>query len=320
MMDTQIKIKEHVDNNIKVLVVDDEPKIITVLKRLLKREALEIEYYLDPFEALDAVQNKEFSLVISDNMMPGMSGLELLSEVQKISPHCGRILLTGATKSDQVIDAFNEGSIHRFISKPWDNEKLTGYIHEALDRFRQDKLKQITESLKSKAIKNQNKRYEETRNELKQAQTQIFLHQDQRSSGELWLPDKIRNLSYMVVAEHEGIRQTLLQTLKKAGVSYCVEAENGIKALEYLTAISSVNVIISDWNMEVMDGLTFFRIVKEKVNLAPQPLLLLTATQEKKKEIEFALSAKIDGYIIKPYNMKTLVAQIEYILNKRVLK
>ncbi len=124
----------------KVLIVDDEEMIGHALARLIKDTGAESVYMTSGTAALEAVKKADspFSLILSDQQMPGMKGSELLEKVREISPDTIRFLITGYTDMDAVIDAVNKGAIHKYISKPWDNRILietikTGIsLHEAI--------------------------------------------------------------------------------------------------------------------------------------------------------------------------------------------
>ncbi len=316
-LETNDKILEIINKNIKIMVVDDEPKIISVLKRLLRNVPYPVSYFSNPKDAITAAESMEYSLVVSDNMMPGMSGLDLCNIMKKLHPQCMRLLLTGATAPPEAITAFNEGIIHRFIAKPWDNTELLDYIRDAINTFRKIRLKDITAQIKDRTIELQASKYTNILKELKQTQTQLELHKFQQSPDEVSQSASIMNLSFMVVEQHRELRDTIVESLKKAGVSFCISADSGNSALHYLSTKSNVDVVLSDWDMAGMDGLTLLKHIRQRTDIIPQPLFILIATQEHKDEIEYAFSARVDGYIIKPFQMSSLVGQIETLAQKK---
>ena len=110
--------------NPKVLIVDDETEVLNSLADLLRKD-FHLFATSDIDEALRLlVEDDMFSLVISDQRMPIMTGAEFLARVAEISPDTGRILLTGYSDIDAVIQAVNQGQIVQYITKPWDAEKL----------------------------------------------------------------------------------------------------------------------------------------------------------------------------------------------------
>ncbi len=120
----------------KILVVDDEPDVLAALKRELSKQSFSVATYDDPVAALQSVHETEYSLIVSDNKMPGMSGTELLEQVKQISPDTVRIMLTGNVDLAHAIDAVNKGEIQRFIVKPWDRTVLLNHIWAGLEVYR----------------------------------------------------------------------------------------------------------------------------------------------------------------------------------------
>ena len=121
-----IEIGKH--ENPKVLIVDDETEVLNSLADLLRKD-FHLFATTDIYEALKLLDEDDmFSVVISDQRMPVMTGAEFLARVAEISPDTGRILLTGYADIDAVIQAVNQGQIVQYITKPWDSEKLIGML------------------------------------------------------------------------------------------------------------------------------------------------------------------------------------------------
>jgi len=108
----------------KILIVDDEEKVSRALERTLMDENYEIEKASNGQEALEILKMFPAGIVLSDYMMPGMSGLELLQQVKQLYPDTIRILITGRSDMQITIEAINKGDIFRFLLKPWDDEEL----------------------------------------------------------------------------------------------------------------------------------------------------------------------------------------------------
>ena len=113
-----------------VLFVDDEERILRSL-RMLFRGRCEILATTSGGEALEWVRQRPVHVVVSDQRMPEMAGVELLREVAAISPATMRILLTGYADIDAVTAAVNEGEIYRFIEKPWMARQLIATVEQA---------------------------------------------------------------------------------------------------------------------------------------------------------------------------------------------
>jgi len=121
---------------LNVLLVDDEPRLVKTLARLLKAEFNVFPAH-DGEEALEILVNQKIHVVLSDQRMPGMTGVELLSQVRELSPNTTRILLTGYAERNDVARSVNEGEIYRYLSKPWDNEELLRVTRQAAEIARQ---------------------------------------------------------------------------------------------------------------------------------------------------------------------------------------
>lgn len=95
----------------RLLFVDDEPSITKSLQRLFRREGYEISTALSGKQGLEKLKEAEkpFSLIISDQRMPGMTGAQFLEKAKKIFPNAMRILLTGYSDMDAIVDAINKG-------------------------------------------------------------------------------------------------------------------------------------------------------------------------------------------------------------------
>lgn len=125
-----------------VAVVDDEEMVLTSLRSFL---ALETEYEVKTFQspkaALEELREGVLDLIISDYLMPGMNGIELLLEVKKLHPFATRILLTGYADKENAIKAINEVGLYQYVEKPWDNDDLRIVIQNGLERrFLMEKL------------------------------------------------------------------------------------------------------------------------------------------------------------------------------------
>lgn len=118
-----------------LLIVDDEKRILTALKRLLRRKPYTCFFAGSGQEALSIIADNEIHVIVSDLDMPKMSGIELLQAVRKTDPDIVRLILSGRSESDTVIDAINNGNILRYITKPWNEEEFIGVLNQAFDYF-----------------------------------------------------------------------------------------------------------------------------------------------------------------------------------------
>jgi two-component system probable response regulator PhcQ len=123
----------------RILLVDDEPNVLAALQRLLRnglRDAGGGRYLVEAFDgaapALARARECSFALVISDQRMPGMTGVEFLTALRELQPDCGRIVLSGYADLSALMAAINEAAIDRFISKPWTDFELLSAVRQVL--------------------------------------------------------------------------------------------------------------------------------------------------------------------------------------------
>jgi CheY-like chemotaxis protein len=120
----------------KILFVDDDVMVLSGLKRQLRNQ-FNIETVLSGDEALEIIKtNGPYAVVVSDFLMPGMNGIELLSRVRDVSPETVRMMLTGSSDMKTAIKAVNEGSIFQFHLKPCSADILRQAIKTGLRKYR----------------------------------------------------------------------------------------------------------------------------------------------------------------------------------------
>lgn len=123
-----------------VLVVDDDEPIIKNMRRVLKRKGFtKIISALNAEQGIKLLEDtrNHFFLIMSDQRMPGMSGNEFLEKTILLSPESRRMLITGYSDFDSIVDAVNKGEIHQYISKPWNNEDLLLRVQGELEIYKQ---------------------------------------------------------------------------------------------------------------------------------------------------------------------------------------
>src|SRR5713226_8767735 len=103
-----------------VLLVDDEESVREPISKLLEREGYRVYCAESGEAALEILKQDPIQLVISDQNMPGMSGIELLKLIRERHPRVLRIMLTAETDPQVIIRSINDGEVYRFIRKPWD--------------------------------------------------------------------------------------------------------------------------------------------------------------------------------------------------------
>ena len=119
-----------------ILFVDDNRLILTVSCDLFRDEGVNVLTAENAEEALALVQRQEIAVVISDNVMPGISGLEFLSSLKKHSPDTVKILMSAFADLPTALAAINRSEVFRYVLKPWDDKEMLDAVREGLNRFR----------------------------------------------------------------------------------------------------------------------------------------------------------------------------------------
>lgn len=129
-----------------LLLVDDEIYIMNSLKRLLRKDGYQILSAENGKAALEILSTNQVGVIISDQRMPEMTGVEFLRRVKELYPDTIRIVLSGYADIKSITDAINEGAIYKFLSKPWEDEQIREQVREAFHNY---ELKQENTRLKS---------------------------------------------------------------------------------------------------------------------------------------------------------------------------
>lgn len=172
-----------------VLFVDDEVNILKAVKRLLRNEPWEVLCAARPQEALELLDTSAVQVVVSDQRMPEMSGVDLLSAVRERHPDVVRMMLTGYTEMNVAVEAINRGEIFRLITKPWNDEELKATLRQAFDHF---------------DLKEEIKRLNQVTRE------QNFKLQDMNRNLEY----KVRERTKQVAEKHHELRTAYIQTIR----------------------------------------------------------------------------------------------------------
>jgi DNA-binding NtrC family response regulator len=118
----------------KIMIVDDEPANLRLLERLFRRDYTVVAASSGA-EALQLLGQHDVALLITDQRMPGMTGIELLQRTASLRPHMVRIILTGYTDMNALVEAINCGHVYKYMTKPWDNNALRLTVERALQHY-----------------------------------------------------------------------------------------------------------------------------------------------------------------------------------------
>ncbi len=199
-----------------IVCVDDEKLILDSLKTQLQHRFIsdyDLEIAESGEEALELLQELledqiEIPLVISDQIMPGMKGDELLVEINKISPKTNKILLTGQASAEAVGNALNNAKLYRYISKPWEETDLVLTVKEAIKSYYKDK-----------TIVEKNEALEESIKALERANGQL-------EDYNVRLESLVKERTEQVIAQKEEIEKKSNSML--ASINYAYRIQNAM--------------------------------------------------------------------------------------------
>jgi response regulator RpfG family c-di-GMP phosphodiesterase len=119
-----------------IMFVDDEENILNALRRVFRKERYEVLTCLSAEDALEILKSKPVQVLISDQLMPGMKGTELLKVVKEKYPSTIRIIFSGHSEMEDIIRAMKEGEIYYFLKKPGELTALVDIVNRAVDQSR----------------------------------------------------------------------------------------------------------------------------------------------------------------------------------------
>ena len=125
-----------------VLLVDDEESILNSLRRLLRGQPYQVLLASGGAQALEIMAQQRIDLVMTDARMPNMDGATLLAHIHDLYPNTTRILLTGYADLPTIIKAINDGQIHRYISKPWNDDEMLLTLRQVLQHQHSERERQ----------------------------------------------------------------------------------------------------------------------------------------------------------------------------------
>jgi DNA-binding NtrC family response regulator len=252
-----------------ILFVDDEPSILSTLSFSFKRN-YNVLIAHDAKSALHIFQKSKtlIHVIVSDQRMPGMQGVELLREVKAISPATMRILLTGYSDLQDVINSVNVGEVFRYVNKPWNIDKLRGTISHACHIS--DRIQMLKKSLTP----------------------------DKTMTSSL----KPNRETHLLFVEPDVFSRNALRTI--FGSEYSIHlAATAIEAFEILQK-KPIAVVTTEANLGEVDGADFLAMIKEKYPKIAT--ILLTDTHDAGLAIRLINEGNVFRYLVKPFHQDDL--------------
>ena len=130
-----LPVAAHIPESRTLLVVDDEPNILSAMRRLLRGQGYRVLTAGSAREGLDLLASEQIQVILSDQRMPEMSGTEFLARVKVLHPETVRIVLSGYTELESIMEAVNTGALYKFLTKPWDDDALREHLRDAFSYY-----------------------------------------------------------------------------------------------------------------------------------------------------------------------------------------
>lgn len=260
--------------NYKILVVDDEPANLRMLERLF-RDEYDVVTAESGEEALETLNHHDVAIIISDQRMPGMKGIDFLRKAAEARPQTVRIILTGYTDVNDLVNAINSGVIYRYLTKPWVNTDLRQTVQRAVQHYEATK-KQHLISLENDRIEARLQTTVEgfvnaAREIIAQKHSNLAEHCRRTSEyaaciGEYLRlgPDEMRDLMYAALLhELPNIRMPFDLAISKTALTpeqYRVTRINYEKGLRLIASIPDLHDVVTaiSYQHERFDGSGFF--------------------------------------------------------------
>jgi len=283
-----------------ILIVDDEKNILNSLRRVLMDENYHIVTAQSGEQGLLMLKNHDIDLVVSDQNMSGMSGLEFLKKAKLKYPHIASIMLTAQADMEAVKKAVNEVGAYKFILKPWNEDDFKISVRRALE------LQELT--MERDSLLEKIKTQEVLFKELERKHPGITRTGEDEDAG--------RNMQSILIVDDE---KSILKAVTRMLMDDDYQLHTALSGQEGLAKLKKhkADLVISDQKMPGMTGLEFLRHVKAEY---PDTLtIMLTAYADIETAIDAINEAGIYKFILKPWDEDDFRISIKRALELRQL-
>lgn len=304
------------NEKLSVLFVDDEPYILESLKELFSKK-YRVFTATSGEDALEIARQNDIAIVMSDQRMPGMKGVEVLRAIRELSPNTMRILLTGFADVDAILDSVNVGEVFRYVRKPWDVDNLTSILSLAENTYlNKTRATEALSKASSKPLESMPKRLslppavlQELRRK-QDAEESFFQKVSERLkqgvAPEKLLDGKSGRPTLLVVDDEFSVLNSLAELLSdRYEVLTSQSADDAMKILEANVLIAA---LISDQRMPSKTGTDLLIEVSRIAPLIPK--ILITAYTDVEDVVRLINEGQIHRYIQKPWDSRKLKATI----------
>jgi response regulator RpfG family c-di-GMP phosphodiesterase len=220
----------------KVLFIDDEVNILRTIKRIFHGKPFKLVLADSAQKAFEFMQSNTVHVVVSDMRMPGMSGSEFLAKVAKDFPQTYRIVLSGFADLESTLEVVNNGQIHRFLQKPWDNQELINAVEYGITQCRlkseNTRLLKLTAE-QNKQLSSVNSTLEE-KVEQRTKQLKIALNESEQSMS------SVKKVVYNLVSINPHCSGAFAKSVSKIAVDIAQEMGVNKKLLEDISFAGSI--------------------------------------------------------------------------------
>ena len=268
------------DETLRLLFVDDEERIVSLLRTIF-RQNYEVHTATSGAEALQIISKMHIHVIVSDQRMPGMLGIDLLSRVRQLSPNTMRVLLTGYSDLAAIVGSVNDGEVFRYINKPWDHTEIKEIIAQAAEIARTTAYAPVLVPHETVAVKS---------------------------------PMMASAASLLVIDDNVDVINSISGMFQNV---YGVHgARNIAQAIEILEQ-HDISVIITDTHVNNEDTTQLLRILKTQYPLILA--ILLTEAQDAEMVIKLINQVQIFRYANKPIRRGALQLSVKAAINQNVI-
>ncbi len=290
-----------------ILFVDDEEDILNSLKRALRAEPYEQYYVLSGEEALSTLSQQSIHVLVSDMRMPRMDGVMLLERVAEKYPDIIRMVISGWSDADSILDAVNTGHIYRYLVKPWDIRELKITLRQALEMYRlQAERREMIQRLKSHNLNLEKavvQRTEQMMTMNQQASLGKYASQIVHNLNDPLgrLSSNIELIGLMAANQRVDMDQLKKQVVgAQTHLDQLKEIVSGI--LNHAKAEKSTQVNLININQIIKEELAYFNLnpifcyeVKKVVNLAPNMPEIIGKPGQIKTVLNYLVQTALDA-------------------------
>ena len=238
-MDDQLAV------NPTILLVDDEESILNSLRRLLRGQPYDVVLAGSGAQALEIMAAQPIDLVMSDARMPNMDGATLLAKVHELYPATSRILLTGYADLPTIIKAINEGQIHRYIGKPWNDDELKLILQQALEHQRLERLTLVQNDQLKVLNATLEKRVAARTSELQQTADMLDLAYDELKRSYVTGTEVFSLLANLRLPKDKQTNRPLIELVRVYCAAQCID-EASTRDLTMAAALYNIGKL--SWN------------------------------------------------------------------------